>query len=96
MKKFVVLPVNGYKNILPREEVVSGSEQTALKKFLQSHQVPFNGINHVTSTTVKNLLFDGWNNQQIEHSVDFIVDTKKNIDNGLVIDKKRSNAYKLY
>ena len=90
------MPVNGYRNVLPVEEVASGSEQTALKKFLQNHQVPYIGVNHVTLSVVDNLQANGYTIQQINSSVDFIVDTKKNISNGLVIDRKRSNAYKLY
>ena len=98
MKKFVVVPINGYKNILPREEITSGSEMTALKKFLQSHQVPCNGITHITPTVVKNWQADGYNTQQIQKSIDFVVDKAKNIEPELniVIDKKRSNAYRLY
>ena len=96
MKKFVVVPVNGYKNILPQEEIASGSESTALKKFLQEHSVPCSGIMHVTDTVLRNWRADGYNDHQIQSSIDFIVDKPNNIQNGLVINKKKSNAYKLY
>ena len=95
MKKFVVVPMNRYSNVLPTETVASGSEKTALKQYLTKYGVPHSLIEHVTDTVVTRFQADGYNQQQILSVIDFCVDNSKNIQNGIIINKKKSNSYRL-
>ena len=87
--------MNRFSNVLPREEIASGSEKTALKQYLGKYNVPYTLIEHVTETVVTRFQNDGYNQQQILSVIDFCVDNAKNIQNGVTINRKKSNSYRL-
>ena len=95
MKKFVVVPMNRYRNVLPKEIIKSGSEKTALKTYLKAHRVPFTDFFVISEAQAMRWISDGNNRDYVNSMVDFLVDSEKGIEDGVIMTNKRSNAYHL-